>query len=87
MAQMGRPGLSASQKSEVWRRWKSGQSHSDIGRPLGKHPASIHGVITANGGIVPMPRRRSRWALGWAEREEISRYRCGKIDTNNCGRC
>ena len=42
MAQMGRPGLSASQKSEVWRRWKSGQSHSDIGRALGKHPASIH---------------------------------------------
>ncbi len=73
MAQMGRPGLSASQKSEVWRRWKSGQSHSDIGRALGKHPASIHGVITANGGIVPMPRRRSRWALGWEEREEISR--------------
>ena len=73
MAQMGRPGLSASQKLEVWRRWKSGQSHSDIGRALGKHPASIHGVITANGGIVPMPRRRSRWALGWEEREEISR--------------
>ena len=73
MAQMGRPGLSASQKSEVWRRWKSGQSHSDIGRALGKHPASIHGVIAANGGIVPMPRRRSRWALGWEEREEISR--------------
>ena len=73
MAQMGRPGLSASQKSEVWRRWKSGQSHSDIGRALGKHPASIHGIIAANGGIVPMPRRRSRWALGWEEREEISR--------------
>ena len=49
MAQMGRPGLSASQKSEVWRRWKSGQSHSDIGRALGKHPASIHGIIAANG--------------------------------------
>ena len=68
MAQMGRPGLSAPQKSEVWRRWKSGQSHSDIGRALGKHPASIHGIIAANGGIVPMPRRRSRWALGWEER-------------------
>ena len=52
---------------------RAGQSHSDIGRALGKHPASIHGVITANGGIVPMPRRRSRWALAWEEREEISR--------------
>lgn len=73
MAQMGRPGLSASQKAEVWRRWKNGQSHSDIGRALGKHPASIHGVVAANGGIVPLSRRRSRWALSWEEREEISR--------------
>ena len=73
MTQMGRPGLSASQKAEVWRRWKNGQSHSDIGRALGKHPASIHGVVAANGGIVPLPRRRSRRALGWGEREEISR--------------
>ena len=73
MAQLGRPGLSASQKAEVWQRWKNGQSHSDIGRALGKHPASIHGVVAANGGIVPLPRRRSRRALGWEEREEISR--------------
>jgi IS30 family transposase len=73
LAQMGRPGLSASQKAEVWRRWKNGQSHSDIGRALGKHPASIHGVVSANGGIVPLPRRRSRRALGWEEREDISR--------------
>ena len=73
MAQMGRAGLSASQKAEVWRRWKNGQSHSDIGRALGKHPASIHGVVAANGGIVPLPRCRSRRALSWEEREEISR--------------
>jgi IS30 family transposase len=57
----------------VWQRWKNGQSHSDIGRALGKHPASIHGVVAANGGIVPLPRRRSRRALSWEEREEISR--------------
>ena len=65
--------MSASQKAEVWRRWKNGQSHSDIGRALGKHPASIHGVVAANGGIVPLPRRRSRRALGWEERAEVSR--------------
>jgi hypothetical protein len=49
MAQMGRPGLSASQKDEMWRRWKKGQSHSDIGRALGKQPASIHGTIRITG--------------------------------------
>jgi IS30 family transposase len=73
MAQMGRPGLSAAQKAELWERWKSGQSLSDIGRALGKHAASIHGVVCSNGGIVPPTQRRSRLALTFVEREEISR--------------
>lgn len=73
MAQMGRPGLSASQKAELWQRWKSGQSLSEIGRALGKHAGSVHGVLSTNGGIVPVVRRRSRLALTVAEREEISR--------------
>lgn len=73
MTQMGRPGLSASQKAELWRRWKSGQSLSDIGRALGKHAASIHCVVSSRGGFVPPTRRRSRLALSVAEREEISR--------------
>lgn len=73
MAQMGRPGLSASQKAELWQRWKAGQSLSDIGRALGKHAGSIHGVVSSNGGIVPTGRRRSCLALTFAEREEVSR--------------
>lgn len=73
MAQMGRPGLSAAQKTELWHRWKNGQSLSDIGRALGKHAGSIHGVVSSNGGFVPSIRRRSRLALTLAEREEISR--------------
>ena len=73
MAQLGRPGLSAGQKAELWRRWKNGQSLSDIGRALGKHAGSVHGVISSNGGIAPAARCRSRHALGLAEREEISR--------------
>ena len=73
MAQMGRPGLTASQKAEMWRRWKDGQSLTDIGLALGKHAASIHGVLLPKGGIAPAIRRRSRLALTLAEREEISR--------------
>jgi IS30 family transposase len=73
MAQMGRPGLSTSQKAELWRRWKSGQSLSDIGRALGKHAASIHCVVSSQGGFFPPTRRRSQLALSVAEREEISR--------------
>src|SRR5688572_31315824 len=73
MAQMGRPGLSAAQKAELWHRWKNGQSLSDIGRALGKHAGSVHGVVSSHGGIIPAARRRSCLALTLGEREEISR--------------
>ncbi len=73
MAQMGRPGLSAGQKAELWQRWKTGQSLSEIGLALGKHAGSVFGIVAANGGIMPAVRRRSRLALTLAEREEISR--------------
>ena len=73
MSQMGRPGLSAERKAELWDRWKNGQSLSEIGSALGKHAASIFGVVARNGGIAPASRRRSRLALTFTEREEISR--------------
>jgi IS30 family transposase len=73
MAQRGRPGLSPEQKRELWRRWKAGESLSEIGRALGRQAGSIHGVVEANGGYAPAPRRRSARVLSLAEREEISR--------------
>ena len=73
MAQRGRPGLSPDQKRELWRRWKAGESLSEIGRALGRQAGSIHGVVAANGGYVPSTRRRSSRVLSLAEREEISR--------------
>lgn len=73
MAQLGRPGLSAGQKAELWDRWRNGQSLSEIGNALGKHAASIFGVVIRNGGIAPANRRRSRLALTVSEREDISR--------------
>jgi IS30 family transposase len=73
MAQMGRPGLTAEQKRELWSRWRAGESLSEIGRALGRQAGSIHGVVAANGGYVPARRRRSRRVLSFTEREEISR--------------
>jgi hypothetical protein len=74
MAQMGRPGLTPLQKRELWRRWRDGQSLSEIGHALDNRLAgSIYGVVKAQGGISPVDRRRSRLALTLAEREEISR--------------
>lgn len=73
MPRTGRPGLSAQQKKELWNRWKNGQSLSEIGRALGKHAGSIHGVLSANGGIAPPERKQRGDALTLSEREEISR--------------
>ena len=71
---MGRgPGLSTAQKELLWNRWKAGDSLSDIGRALGKHAVTIHGVIRVHGGFAPPLRKRSALALTAMEREEISR--------------
>ncbi len=73
MARLGRPGLSEARKKELWERWKAGESISDIARALKKPPGSIHGVLKTTGGFAPPRRRRPRWMLSLAEREEISR--------------
>ena len=66
-------GLSAVQKSELWRRWKAGESLHEIGRAFDKSPSSIHCVVSLHGGFVPAVRRRSLLALSLPEREDISR--------------
>jgi len=73
MARTGRPGISAEQRKELWRRWKDGESLSDIGRALGKHAASVFSIVIAKGGIAPSVRRRGSVSLTPVEREEISR--------------
>ena len=70
---ISRPCMSAAEKAEVWRRWKRGESVSDIGRALGRFRKSVHRVVAAHGGVPPRARTRSRCALTVAEREEISR--------------
>jgi helix-turn-helix protein len=66
-------GLSAIEKSEIWSRWKAGQSLHEIGRAYGKPHNSIRCVLLPRGGIPPAARRRSRLALTLSEREDISR--------------
>ena len=69
---MGR-GLDGAQRADLWRRWREGQSLSDIARALAKPPGSVFGYLTSNGGISPLQRRRSHRSLTLADREEISR--------------
>jgi hypothetical protein len=73
MTQGKRFGLSAVQKSEVWCRWKAGDSLHTIRRALGKEHSSIRCLVSRHGGFVPAVRLRSFLALTLREREEISR--------------
>ena len=54
------PRLSPAKKSDVWNRWKAGQTLHEIGRVYGKWHNSIRSVLLPRGGIPPIARRRSR---------------------------
>src|SRR4026207_2186370 len=63
----------ATEKTELWDRWKRGESLKAIGRAFGKQSSSIYFLVAPHGGFRPAERRRSRLALTLAERELISR--------------
>ena len=73
MIERKRTPLSATQRVEVWRRWKAGESLHSIGRALGKDHVVVHLLLKRHGGIAPTPRHRSPRMLTLAEREDISR--------------
>src|SRR5580698_3901498 len=73
MRQGRRYGLSGAQRSEIWRRWKAGESLHEIGRAFGKDHGSIQFLLSQHGGIAPAIRHRSQRTLTLAEREDISR--------------
>jgi hypothetical protein len=66
-------GFTAAEKTELWDRWKRGESLKAIGRAFGKQSSSIYFLVAPHGGIRPAERRRARLALTLAEREVISR--------------
>jgi len=76
MPQRKRSRLSPTQETDVWTRWKDGQSLHEIGRAYNKPHTSIRHLLLPRGGIPPAARRRSRLSLTLAEREDISRGIC-----------
>jgi hypothetical protein len=63
--------LPINQQAEIWIQWKKGDSLSDIGRALRKHPGSVHHLIAFNGVLVPLLKKRAQSNLTLKEREEI----------------
>ena len=86
MARIGRPGMSAEQRKELWHRWKAGETLSEIGRALDKHAASVFSVVIAKGGIAPPVRCRKPGSLSAPEREEISRGLAGGLSYRHLGK-
>lgn len=73
MKQRRRVYVSDEERSEIWDRWKRGETMNSIGRVFNRGHTSIFAVLAPTGGIRPPIRKRSRRALTLAEREEISR--------------
>ena len=65
--------FTAAERTEMWERWRRGESLKAIGRELEKEGSCIYYQLARYGGIRPQPRRRSRRVLSLSEREEISR--------------
>lgn len=65
--------MSAAERTELWRRWRDGESMSEISRALGRAITSVDDAIRGRGGIPPPIRRRSKRVLSLQEREEILR--------------
>lgn len=59
MKQRKRIYYSAEQRSEIWDRWRRGESMSSIGRRFDRESSSVFSVLSPSGGIRPAERRRS----------------------------
>ena len=69
MTQGKRDRLSAEQRTDMWRRWKAGESLHEIGRAFGKDHGSIQFLLSQHGGIVPAVRRS--WLSGKTSHEAL----------------
>ena len=72
------PRLTLAEKTELWRRWRRGESLNAIGRALGRIAHVVRYEVARTGGLPPPVRRGSPLALTLREREAISRgLACG----------
>lgn len=73
MTDQVRRSFTATERTELWERWRSGECVSEIARALARPPTSVNHIIRQRGGFSPPARRRNPTGLTLADREEISR--------------
>lgn len=67
------PRISASERQQLWQRWKAGESIRQIARGLAWWPTQVRRELCEHGGYAPCERKRAEHQLTLAQREEISR--------------
>ena len=55
--------FTSEEKTELWERYRRGESLKSIGRMFERESGAIYGVLARSGGIEPPPRKRSILAL------------------------
>src|ERR1700726_2063472 len=77
MAHKFHRGFTAAEKTELWDRWKRGESLKAIGRAFGKQSSSIYFLVAPHGGIRPAQRRRSGDDLSaWPSAKHFTSWLC-----------
>jgi IS30 family transposase len=81
------PRLTREEASELWSRWKAGQTLAEIGAALGgRGKPTLFYTLKKGGGIEPRSRNRSALHLSTQEREEISRGLVAGLSIRALGR-
>ena len=80
-------GLSASERAELWRRWRAGEPVWRIAQALPRRDGTVRDELDRTGGISPRERRRSARSLSLAEREEISRGLVAQRSLSSTAEC
>jgi IS30 family transposase len=65
--------LSGAERSQLWERWRAGDSVAEIARGLSRTYHPVYSHVSRHGGIEPRRRHRREEHLSLQEREEISR--------------
>ena len=68
-----RVGLTAKERSELWSRWKQGETVVSIARGLQRSRDTLRWEVKVRGGIAPPERSRSVGVVSLSEREQVSR--------------
>lgn len=79
-------GLSSSERTELWNRWRAGESPSEISRALGTRLWAVYRFFRSHGGIPPPKSQRSPRALTLRDREEISRGLSASVSLRSIAR-